>query len=427
MTKWVYTFGDGKAEGNAKMRNELGGKGANLAEMSSIGVPVPPGFTITTEACVYYYKNNKAYSDRNFEADIEIDRSIITDQIMPEQLGESDVLCLDEPIAYTYTMDESRYSSHILIPQENIQGNITINVSLVTPEKFQIVLDANAGQFEGGAQTMPLDVLMGVPLKYLTGYQRPDHFRDGYHFTHWELSTDREEKLNENDLVPFNPGATYIANGERNAIEVEINPDGGTFEGKTPGEHLILNTLYDTVINDIDGYISEPKKEGYTFLYYEDVNLKHYLPTDTVTIPGLTLGLKAVYSKDLKITLNAGEGAFSDESKEKSFNSYSGITLSKLNGYEDPKVTGKEFTYWTINGDPNYYYKNTELNFEDRNEITLTANFYACGHDTFSEYTVIDNQLYGICAKSECKAQILISDVQLASGAYDNKFLLYNN
>lgn len=63
MTKWVYTFGDGKAEGNAKMRNELGGKGANLAEMSSIGVPVPPGFTITTEACVYYYKNNKAYSD----------------------------------------------------------------------------------------------------------------------------------------------------------------------------------------------------------------------------------------------------------------------------------------------------------------------------------------------------------------------------
>ncbi len=63
MTKFVYTFGDGKAEGNATMRELLGGKGANLAEMSSIGVPVPPGFTITTEACVYYYKNNKAYSD----------------------------------------------------------------------------------------------------------------------------------------------------------------------------------------------------------------------------------------------------------------------------------------------------------------------------------------------------------------------------
>ena len=63
MSKWVYTFGDGKAEGNATMRNLLGGKGANLAEMSSIGVPVPPGFTITTEACTYYYQNNKAYSE----------------------------------------------------------------------------------------------------------------------------------------------------------------------------------------------------------------------------------------------------------------------------------------------------------------------------------------------------------------------------
>ncbi len=63
MTKFVYTFGDGKAEGNATMRELLGGKGANLAEMSSIGVPVPPGFTITTEACTFYYKNNKAYSD----------------------------------------------------------------------------------------------------------------------------------------------------------------------------------------------------------------------------------------------------------------------------------------------------------------------------------------------------------------------------
>lgn len=61
MTKWVYTFGDGKAEGRADMRNLLGGKGANLAEMSSIGVPVPPGFTITTEVCTYYYENNHSY------------------------------------------------------------------------------------------------------------------------------------------------------------------------------------------------------------------------------------------------------------------------------------------------------------------------------------------------------------------------------
>ena len=61
MAKWVYTFGDGKAEGRADMRNLLGGKGANLAEMSSLGLPVPPGFTITTEVCTYYYANNNTY------------------------------------------------------------------------------------------------------------------------------------------------------------------------------------------------------------------------------------------------------------------------------------------------------------------------------------------------------------------------------
>ncbi len=53
--KRVYTFGNGKAEGEAGMKNLLGGKGANLAEMNLIGVPVPPGFTITTEVCQEYY------------------------------------------------------------------------------------------------------------------------------------------------------------------------------------------------------------------------------------------------------------------------------------------------------------------------------------------------------------------------------------
>jgi pyruvate,orthophosphate dikinase len=51
MTKWVYGFGNGAAEGRAGMKELLGGKGANLAEMCNIGLPVPPGFTITTEAC----------------------------------------------------------------------------------------------------------------------------------------------------------------------------------------------------------------------------------------------------------------------------------------------------------------------------------------------------------------------------------------
>src|SRR5579859_4622927 len=61
MTKWVYTFGDGVAEGRADMKNLLGGKGANLAEMSNLGLPVPPGLTITTEVCTYFYDNGQQY------------------------------------------------------------------------------------------------------------------------------------------------------------------------------------------------------------------------------------------------------------------------------------------------------------------------------------------------------------------------------
>ncbi|PKQ04998.1 MAG: pyruvate, phosphate dikinase, partial [Alphaproteobacteria bacterium HGW-Alphaproteobacteria-11] len=61
--KWVYSFGDGKAEGAARLRDLLGGKGANLAEMSNIGLPVPPGFTITTEVCTAFYENDRAFPD----------------------------------------------------------------------------------------------------------------------------------------------------------------------------------------------------------------------------------------------------------------------------------------------------------------------------------------------------------------------------
>jgi pyruvate,orthophosphate dikinase len=61
MTKWVYSFGEGRAEGRAEMRNLLGGKGANLAEMSHLGLPVPPGFTITTEVCTYFYAHDRQY------------------------------------------------------------------------------------------------------------------------------------------------------------------------------------------------------------------------------------------------------------------------------------------------------------------------------------------------------------------------------
>ena len=63
MTKWVYAFGAGAAEGRAAMGELLGGKGANLAEMSALGLPVPPGFTLTTETCNAYTADGKAYPE----------------------------------------------------------------------------------------------------------------------------------------------------------------------------------------------------------------------------------------------------------------------------------------------------------------------------------------------------------------------------
>ena len=75
--KRVYTFGDGHAEGNAQMRNLLGGKGANLAEMNLLGMPVPPGFTITTEVCNEYtqYGRDEVVSRIKAEVEEEIGRA----------------------------------------------------------------------------------------------------------------------------------------------------------------------------------------------------------------------------------------------------------------------------------------------------------------------------------------------------------------
>ncbi|MBL4741054.1 MAG: pyruvate, phosphate dikinase [Sneathiella sp.] len=76
MTKWVYSFGDGKADGAAELRNLLGGKGANLAEMSNLGLPVPSGFTMSTEVCTAYYDN-----DRNYPEDLRAQVDAAIEQI----------------------------------------------------------------------------------------------------------------------------------------------------------------------------------------------------------------------------------------------------------------------------------------------------------------------------------------------------------
>lgn len=73
MTQWVYNFGGSKTDGDASMRNLLGGKGANLAEMATLGLPVPPGFSISTDLCTQYYANDKSYPD---ELNMQVEASL---------------------------------------------------------------------------------------------------------------------------------------------------------------------------------------------------------------------------------------------------------------------------------------------------------------------------------------------------------------
>ena len=86
--KMVYFFGKGKADGNAKMKNLLGGKGANLAEMAKLGVPVPPGFTITTDVCTYFYQNKKRYP-KGVKEDVEKAMAKV-EKIMGKDFGDPD-------------------------------------------------------------------------------------------------------------------------------------------------------------------------------------------------------------------------------------------------------------------------------------------------------------------------------------------------
>ncbi|NOZ25405.1 MAG: pyruvate, phosphate dikinase [Nitrospirae bacterium] len=86
--KYVYFFGNGKADGRADMKNLLGGKGANLAEMTNLGIPVPPGFTISTEVCTLYYKNNRRYP-KELKKQVE-DALAKVEKIMGRKFGDPD-------------------------------------------------------------------------------------------------------------------------------------------------------------------------------------------------------------------------------------------------------------------------------------------------------------------------------------------------
>ena len=90
--KYVYSFGNKKADGNGSMKALLGGKGANLAEMTRIGLPVPPGFTITTEVCTYYYANKRTYP-KALQAQVEAGVANM-EKIMGTKFGDKNAMPL---------------------------------------------------------------------------------------------------------------------------------------------------------------------------------------------------------------------------------------------------------------------------------------------------------------------------------------------
>src|SRR6201995_1880256 len=91
-SKYVYVFGNKKADGDGSMKPLLGGKGANLAEMTRIGLPVPPGFTITTEVCTYFYAQTRSYPA---SLQGEIERGIANmERIMGTMFGDTEKMPL---------------------------------------------------------------------------------------------------------------------------------------------------------------------------------------------------------------------------------------------------------------------------------------------------------------------------------------------
>src|SRR2546430_5462940 len=90
--KYVYLFGNKKADGHGAMKALLGGKGANLAEMTRIGLPVPPGFTLTTEVCTYYYANKRTYP-KDLQPQIEVGVANM-EKIMGTKFGDKNAMPL---------------------------------------------------------------------------------------------------------------------------------------------------------------------------------------------------------------------------------------------------------------------------------------------------------------------------------------------
>jgi pyruvate, orthophosphate dikinase len=277
MTKWVYNFGDGKADGEAKMKNLLGGKGANLAEMCNIGLPVPAGFTITTEVCTYFYANNRTYPS-DLAKQIE-DAVALLGKRMGKTLGDpANPLLVSVRSGARISMPGMMDTVlNLGLNPETVEGVLKLtgnprfaydsyrrfvqmysNVVLgVDHDKFEAILD-EAKEAKGAKQDTDLDAedLKTVAEKYKVmvqkelGHPFPDNVQDqlmgaiGAVFGSWQIPRAKAyrqlNKIPEDWGTAVNVQAMVFGNfGDTSATGVAFTRDPSTGENLLYGEYLI--------------------------------------------------------------------------------------------------------------------------------------------------------------------------------------------
>ena len=134
-TRYVYNFGAGKADGGGKMKPLLGGKGANLAEMTRIGLPVPPGFTISTEVCTYFYAHKKSYP-AELQAQVEAGVRNM-ERIMGTKFGDTEKM----PLLVAVRSGAPIFAAEDVIAESAIEFEHDVEDTEEVVEKFKDFLD----------------------------------------------------------------------------------------------------------------------------------------------------------------------------------------------------------------------------------------------------------------------------------------------
>ena len=161
---------------------------------------------------------------------------------------------------------------------------------------FRIGLNANGGKFSGEKTEIELTVKPNQTFIELEGYETPIA-EEGSHFSYWTNPQKEGIKYYENETVPYiSQISTFYANYDLNEVEITIHPNGGKFNNKETDESITFTGTYGQVLNEIEGYIGEPTKESFEFLYYETSLKEPFYPKDEIKTPDEKFVLTAIYS-----------------------------------------------------------------------------------------------------------------------------------